>query len=127
MTLKIWRDKKGKWIDAKEFFSRLKEGISETTALQKTKLQIGGTRIMLIGITLGLIMSLIAYKQMWWVAIILLGALINTGVQYLGLIQQRMAYEEVDKAIKIAEEESKKEEDKQVVNEIIGRPKNERR
>ncbi len=127
MTLKIWRDKKGKWIDAKEFFSRLKGGIEETTALQKTKLQMGGTRLMLLGITLGLIMSLIAYKQMWWVAIILLGALINTGVQYLGLIQQRMAYEEVAKQIKIAEEESKKEEDKKVVNEIIGRPKNERR
>ncbi len=34
-------------------------------------------------------MTIIGWRYLWWVGIILLGALINTGVQYLGLTQQR--------------------------------------
>ncbi len=82
------KDKQGNKLTWKEFFRKWKEGIDGITPIQKTKTQILGTRISLFGVLMGLVISTIAYKQLWWVAIILLGALINMGVQYLGLTQQ---------------------------------------
>jgi hypothetical protein len=83
------KDKEGNKITGKEFLSRWKEGIEGITPLQKIKTQITATRIQLLGLICGLIVTGIAYKTLWWVAIVLIGALINTGVQYLGLTQQR--------------------------------------
>jgi len=87
--MKIWKDKEGNKLTFKEFMGRWKDGIEGITALQKIKTQVTATRIQLLGIFLGLIVTSITYENLWWVAIILLGALINTGVQYLGLTQQR--------------------------------------
>ncbi len=87
--MKFWKDKQGNKLTYKEFIGKWKKGIEGITPLQKIKTQITATRISLLGIFLGLIITSIAYKQLWWIAIILLGALINTGVQYLGLAQQR--------------------------------------
>lgn len=87
--MKFWKDKEGNELTFKEFTKRWKDGIEGITPLQKLKTQIVATRIQLLGIFLGLIVTSMAYEKLWWIAIILLGALINTGVQYLGLIQQR--------------------------------------
>jgi len=87
--MRFWKDKKGKELTFKEFMGRWKEGFSNITPLQKTKTQLFGTKISLLGVFLGLIISIIGYKNLWWVGLILLGALINMGVQYLGLTQQR--------------------------------------
>lgn len=87
--MKFWKDKQGNKLTFKEFTEKWKQGINEITPLQKIKTQITATRISLLGIFLGLIVTSIAYENLWWVSIILLGALINTGVQYLGLAQQR--------------------------------------
>ena len=87
--MKIWKDKQGNKLTYKELIERWKEGINNITPLQKLKTQITATRISLLGIFLGLIITTIAYEDLWWVAIILLGAFINTGVQYLGIAQQR--------------------------------------
>ena len=83
------RDKLGNKLSWKEYFARWKAGIDGITPLQKTKTQITATRIQLLGIFLGLIMTIVGWRYLWWVGIILLGALINTAVQYLGLTQQR--------------------------------------
>lgn len=87
--MKILKDKQGNKLTFKEFMTRWKDGIEGITPLQKLKTQVTATRIQLLGIVLGMVASLIAYESMWWIAIILLGALINTVVQYLGLTQQR--------------------------------------
>ena len=87
--MKLYKDKEGNKLTFKEFIARWKDGIDNITPIQKLKTQITATRISLIGILLGLIVTSIAYENLWWVAIILLGAFINTGVQYLGLTQQR--------------------------------------
>ena len=83
------RDKYKNKLTWKQFFKRWREGIEGISPLQKTRTQLTATRIQLIGIFLGLIMSIIGWRYLWWVGIILFGALINTGVQYLGLTQQR--------------------------------------
>ncbi len=87
--MKLWKDKEGNKITYKEFMGRWKGGIERITPLQKIKTQITGTRISLTGIFLGICVTIYAWENFWWVAIILIGALINTGVQYLGLTQQR--------------------------------------
>lgn len=83
------KDKEGNEITFKEFMARWKTGIDGITPLQKTNTQVTATRIQILGLILGLIFTSISYKNMWWITIILVGALINTGVQYLGLIQTR--------------------------------------
>ena len=87
--MKIYKDKEGNKLTFKEFIDKWKDGIEKITPLQKLKTQIIATRISLLGIFLGLIVTSIAYKNLWWIAIILMGALINTTVQHLGLTQQR--------------------------------------
>lgn len=84
----FWKDKEGNKLTWKEFFSRWKQGIEGITPLQKLKTQLTATKIQLLGIILGIIATSIGYKYLWWVTIILIGALINTGVQYLGLKEQ---------------------------------------
>lgn len=95
----MWKDKTGKNLTFKEFIFRWKKGIEGITPIQKIKSQIWGTRISLIGILLGLVMCIIGYKTLWWLGIILIGALIVSSTQYIGLLQQRKLFEDIEKQI----------------------------
>ena len=44
-----------------------------------------------------LVISLIAYDKLWWVAIILTGALMVNGVQYFSMLQQQTLLDELEK------------------------------
>jgi len=105
--MKIFKDKKGNKLSYKEFISKWKSGIEEITPLQKLKTQLTGTRIMLLGLFLGLLISIYGWKNLWWVGIILLGALLNTGVQYLSIKQQKKILDDLEKQFKEPEEEPK--------------------
>jgi hypothetical protein len=87
--MKVFKDKEGNKLTASEFFSRWGEGIKQITPYQKLKFQLRGTFLILIGLICGLIISIKNYKTLWWVAIILLGALIVNGIQYFALRQQK--------------------------------------
>ena len=82
------KDKEGNKLTFKEYMTRWKKGIENITPIQKIKTQVSGTRISLIGLVCGLVISIYNWKNLWWVAIVLTGAILNTGVQYLGLKQQ---------------------------------------
>lgn len=82
------KDKYGNKLTIKEYLARWREGIDGITASQKLKAQQGGTRITLTGLFLGLAVSIYGWEKLWWVGIVLIGAIINTGVQYLGQRQQ---------------------------------------
>ena len=82
------KDKQGNKLTWKQFFKRWGEGIEGITPIQKLKTQLLGTKITLLGIFLGLCVSVYGWNNLWWVGIILTGAFINTAVQYLGLKQQ---------------------------------------
>jgi len=55
---------------------------------------------MLIGLFLGLCVAIYGWKNLWWVGIILIGALLNTGVQFLGLKQQKKILDDLEKQFK---------------------------
>ncbi|HDK42032.1 MAG TPA: hypothetical protein ENG87_01530 [Candidatus Pacearchaeota archaeon] len=99
------KDKQGNKLTFKEFIDRWKDGLTNITPIQKIKTQIGGTRITLIGLFLGLFVSIYGYKHLWWVGIILVGAIINTGIQYLALIQQRKLLDNLENQFKESEVE----------------------
>lgn len=102
---KKWlKDKEGNKLSFKEYMSKWKSGIEGITPLQRTKAQLSGTRIMLLGLFLGLIMSLIGYKTLWWVAIILVGGIINTSIQYIAQKQQLEIYKNIENQLKGGEE-----------------------
>ena len=105
--MKIWRDRNKKWITTKEFFSRWKKGMVESTPLQQTKLQCKFTWIMLVGIILGLVISLYSFKNLWWVSIILFGVAGNTSIQLVTIYQKRKLLENIEKQLKELEEPEK--------------------
>ena len=84
----FWKDKQGNELTFKEFMDRWKKGVEGITPLQQTKATISGTYITLAGIVLGIIASIIAFKVMWWVVVILIGAFIITFMQLVGLWQK---------------------------------------
>lgn len=90
------KDKDGNKLTTKEFFSRWKKGIEGITPLQRISIQLTGLRLQILGLAIGLIVSLIGYRHLWWVAIILLGGLINIVLQYLTTKQQKKAIESIE-------------------------------
>ena len=60
--VKVWKDKEGKKITAKEFGQRFKDGINNITPVQKLKNEVRSTFTMLIGYLVGLV-SLIIYRE----------------------------------------------------------------
>lgn len=114
--MKIWKTKTGEKIDFKEFMNRWKSGIEGISPSQKIKTQITGTKIMLIGLFLGLCVSIYGWKNLWWVGIILIGALLNTGVQFLGLKQQKKILDDLEKQFKEPEEEIKETKKNKIID-----------
>jgi len=94
------RTKDGEIISTKEFIRRWKEGCNELTPLQSNKIQLRGTRITMLGIVCGLVISVINYRMVWWLGLILLGALFNTWVQYAGLMQQKKLFNNIENQFK---------------------------
>ena len=85
----FWTDKQGNKLTMKEFFSRWRKGLEGVTPYQQTTMQIWSTWIMIVGIICGIVITLFALQTVWWLTIILTGALFNTGVQLLGLWQKK--------------------------------------
>ncbi len=93
----FWRDKKGNELTFKEFMKKWKSGIDGVTPLAQTNIQIRSTWIMVLGISLGLAMSLFGFSRMWWLFIILVGALGNTLVQLVSLKQKQKIIKKFEK------------------------------
>lgn len=103
--MKIWKDRDGKWIDAKEFGSRWKAGIESVTPLAQTRSQLVFTWITLIGILCGLVVSIISYKSLWWLGIILVAALGNTFIGMIGIYQKYRQLKRVEAMQLMSQEE----------------------
>jgi len=100
MKMKFWRDKKGNWIDYKEFNKRFKEGVAGISPLQITSQQLMGMRIVLLGLLCGITVSLFNFKNLWWLFIILFGSLYVNITQYIGTWQKKKALEDIEKQFK---------------------------
>ena len=97
--MKIWTDRAGKPVEVKEFFSRWKQGIEGITPLQQTKAIVNGTWISLLGIVLGIIVSLFQLKNFWWIVIILIGAFIVSGMGQIGNLQKYYALKKFEQEV----------------------------
>lgn len=104
----FWTDKQGNKLTFKEFMARWKKGLEGITPLQQTKTQLTGSYISLLGIVLGLIVCIIAYEKLWWVGIILVGALINTGATTIGVWQKKKQLQNIEDLMNTNTEEDKK-------------------
>lgn len=92
----FWKDKGGNKLTFKEFMQRWKQGVEGITPLQQTKMQYKATWIMIIGIFCGLVITGMSFKRLWWLFIVLLGALFNTGVQLIGIYQKIRALKQLE-------------------------------
>jgi len=95
--MKIWTDKQGIKLTPTEFLKRWKKGLQGVTPLQQTQVQVKSTWIMIFGIMAGIVICIIGMDNLWWLLIILIGALGNTFVQQLGLWQKKTLLENIEK------------------------------
>ena len=78
----------------KPFFERWKEGIQKVTPLQQVKASMPGYFLVLLGICLGIYFSVRAHQ--WWLMTILIGSLIVSGTQILGVLQRYYSYKNME-------------------------------
>ena len=94
MGVKIWKDKDGKKIDAKEFVKRYREGLNLITPLQRLENEVRANFITFIGYVLGIAALLIYFKKfvtpLFSIAllIIFIGAAWANGIKWIALRQQ---------------------------------------
>ncbi|GEM_PF-2428592 len=100
--VKVWKDKEGKKITAKEFGQRFKDGINNITPVQKLKNEVRSTFTMLIGYLVGLV-SLIIYREafvvQWFtyaLIIIFLGASWSNGIKWFAMRHQLKLMKKMD-------------------------------
>lgn len=108
----FWKDREGNKLTFKEFLARWKTGLQAVTPLQQVVWQMWSTWIILIGIVCGIVISCFAFKQVWWLTIILIGAFFNTSVQMLGLWQKASLLKSFTFNIKDIENDKVNGEDK---------------
>lgn len=94
--MNIWTDREGNKLTPREFFSRWKQGIISISQYEQVKAQIRSTWLVVVGIICGLVISIINAQTLWWLCIVLLGALGNTMVQLISLIQRRNALKQFE-------------------------------
>jgi hypothetical protein len=101
------KDKEGNELSYTEYMARWKKGIEGITPLQQTKGQLNSTYIMLLGILLGFVVTLFNFEGLWWLSIILGGAIFNTGISALGLWQKKKLMERMENLIEEKEVKNK--------------------
>jgi purine-cytosine permease-like protein len=97
-------------LGKEEFMKRLKDGFDSITPTQRTKGELNGIIISLLGMIIGIIMmAIIRIKGVWiWAEISLIGGSLITIWQLIGKVQQYRVLKEQDK---IMEELNKKEKE----------------
>ena len=66
------KDKQGNQLTWKEYLQRWKRGIEGVTPLQQTNIQIKGTYIIILGLCAGIFISILGFKNLWWLMLILI-------------------------------------------------------
>jgi len=84
------KTKTGEIITWKEFMNRWKSGIEKITPEQQLFWQLFGSSITLIGIISGIIITFFSLSTLWWLSLILIGALFNTTMGMVALLQKRI-------------------------------------
>jgi hypothetical protein len=101
MKIKIKRT--GEIVTFKEFFKRWKQGTKEVTPYQHSVIDVIGFITVLIGITWGIIYSLML-KQ-WWLSVILTGSFIVSGNALWNSWKKMKILRKIDKEMRGIENE----------------------
>jgi len=98
-------------LGRKEFMKRLGEGFEKITPAQRSKGELRGIIISIIGIIIGLIVTpIIRIEGVWyWVEVILLGSLILTIFQLIGKLQLYKVQKKQDEIIQSLELNQKRD------------------
>lgn len=80
------------------FMKRWGEGVQKVTPLQQTKVSIWFTIISIVGIALGIYVSW--KNRVWWLLIVLSGALGIQGLSLLGIFQKKMILQKMEDSLK---------------------------
>ena len=92
--MKVWTDKKGNKLTAKEFMQRWKEGIARVTPLQQTQNQINGYVVVLLGELWGIYFSL--SSRSLWLMTILLGGFMISKAQLIAIYQKKLILKQLE-------------------------------
>ena len=98
--MKVWTDKKGNKLTAKEFITRWKAGINAVTPLQQARSQLLFSYIVILGLICGIIVSISAWKTLWWLAIVLVGSLGIQIISVIGLYQKYSMLKKIEDEVK---------------------------
>ena len=93
-----YKDKLGNEVTAKEFFNRWKDGIKNITPMQQVNTSLIGGLIVLIGIIWGLCYSILIGS--YWLALILFGSFIVSGMGVYGNYQRFLALSKMEAQMK---------------------------
>lgn len=100
--MKVWKDKEGNKLTAKEFNQRFKEGLKNITPKQKLKNDLFSNFVSFTGFIMGLVALIIFRKELivswfaWGLILIFLGSSWSTGTKLLMLYQQLKMFKETD-------------------------------
>jgi hypothetical protein len=98
--MKFWTTPKGEKLTFSQFMDRWRKGIEGLTPLQIVNTNYHSLKLVFIGIILGLIFSVMAFKQLYWLFFILLGSFGITISQWVAVWQKKKALEEIEKSVK---------------------------
>jgi len=90
----IMKDKSGKPVEIKEFFSRWKQGMKAITPLQITTIQIIANAIMLFGVVIGLTYSWAMEGR--WLFVILCGSFLLITTNTISSCQRYIMLQEIE-------------------------------
>lgn len=95
-------------LGKEEFMKRLKDGAEAITPVQKTKAQLNGKIITLLGILIGIVATpIVKIEGVWfWVLIILVGSLLVSGFDLLGTWQLYKVQKQQDAILNSLEEKN---------------------
>lgn len=98
--VKIWRDRKGKWITINEFLQRFLQGVEGITAMQQVKTQMWSMIPVFGGIIWGIVFTYLS--KTYWMTLILIGTLPITIIQFVGMFQKYRNFKKIEKLRKEA-------------------------
>ena len=85
IEMKVWTDRAGKEVGAKEFMVRWGEGIQKISPMQTTVIQLVGALFMLVGVVIGLF---VVWSTTKWLFVILLGSFLLVIVNLIGTLKR---------------------------------------
>lgn len=107
----FWKDKKGKKLSLKQFLKRWKEGVTELTPLQQTRITLWSFSPIFAGLIWGIIVTFLV--KTYWLSLILIGSLPITSIQFISNYQKLKAQKKAEELMQEAIKDARKRKRKQ--------------